>query len=457
MRETLTAFVLTAGVLLCACNTSQEPGNRAAQEVLSRQQLIDLGREAYIYGYPLVDGYNVLRNYALDRSSPEYKGPLNTLTHTRRTARPEDRAVIAPNVDSPYSHAWLDLRKGPVRITMPPFGADRYVSLQLIDLYTFIVGYVSPRTFGRSGGDYLVAGPGWAGDTTGVRHVFHCPTELCLAFFRTQQLNSADLANVHAVQDGMHVQALDTNAAPPIPLLPAIDLRKDPFNDGFWMTMDALLRYCPVLPEDSAARRRFAQLHIGSGPAFALPDTATLAALRVGMQQGMADMGERARKVRSSSELFGTREQLIHDPLTRAVGAMLGIYGNSAEEFLGVGYQADAEGRPFDGAHAYRITFKPGSLPPVDAFWSITVYTQEKLLYANPLERYVINAPMVPALKQDADGSITLYVQHSTPGAQRESNWLPVPAGPFGLTFRTYQPQEAIRTGQWTAPPVIRQ
>jgi hypothetical protein len=457
MRPTLTAFVLGTGVLLTACTTPQTPKTGSAPERLTRQELIDLGREAYIYGYPLVDGYNVLRNYALDSTSPEYKGPLNTLTHTRRTARPEDRAVIAPNVDSPYSHAWLDLRNGPVRIAMPPFGADRYVSLQLIDLYTFIVGYVSPRTFGRSGGDYLVVGPGWAGDTTGVRHVFRCPTQLCLAFFRTQQLTRADLTNVHAVQDGMSVQAMDTTPTPPIPLLPPIDLRKDPFNDRFWPAMDVLLRLCPMLPEDSAARSRFAQLHIGSGPAYALPDTATLAALRQGMQQGMAEMGERARNVRSSSELFGTRAQLIHDPLTRAVGAMLGIYGNSAEEFLGVGYQADAEGRPFDGAHAYRITFKPGTLPPVDAFWSITVYTQEKLLYANPLERYVINSPMLPTLKKDADGSITLYVQHTSPGAKWESNWLPVPEGPFGLTFRTYQPQDPIRTGQWTAPPVIRQ
>jgi hypothetical protein len=189
------------------------------------------------------------------------------------------------------------------------------------------------------------------------------------------------------------------------------------------------------------------------GRRFTPPD-ALRPAIVEGMGQGLEAMGNRARNVRSSAELFGSREFLGNDYLVRAVGAMLGILGNAAEEYLGVGWQADAEGRPFDGARRYRIRFAPGQLPPVDGFWSITAYTQQRLLYANPLRRYVINTPMLPALARDADGGITLHVQHDSPGAGREGNWLPCPATPFVLTLRTYLPQERIRSGRWTAPPV---
>jgi hypothetical protein len=131
---------------------------------------------------------------------------------------------------------------------------------------------------------------------------------------------------------------------------------------------------------------------------------------------------------------------------------MIGIYGNAAEEYLGVGYQADAEGNPFDGQNNYQINFSADGLPPVAAFWSITVYTKEQFVYANSLNRYSINSLMVPHLLKDADGSFTLYVQHQSPGAAREQNWLPIPNEPFMLTLRTYCPSAAIQQGQWVLP-----
>jgi hypothetical protein len=138
------------------------------------------------------------------------------------------------------------------------------------------------------------------------------------------------------------------------------------------------------------------------------------------------------------------------------VGALLGIYGNAAEEYLGVGYQGDAEGKPFDGNHKYQIRFAADALPPVGAFWSITAYNASKFLIDNPINRYVINSPMLPALKKDADGGFTLYLQHESPGSDRESNWLPVSQDTFNLAFRTYQPGQAILDGTWQAPPVTR-
>jgi hypothetical protein len=136
---------------------------------------------------------------------------------------------------------------------------------------------------------------------------------------------------------------------------------------------------------------------------------------------------------------------------------MIGIYGNAAEEFLGVGYHGDNNGESFDGKHRYTITFPKDGLPEVGAFWSITAYTSERFLYANALDRYSLNSGMVPGFAKNANGSITLYIQHDPPGVEKETNWLPVPSGPFLLTFRTYLPGRSIRDGSWQAPPTIRQ
>ena len=130
------------------------------------------------------------------------------------------------------------------------------------------------------------------------------------------------------------------------------------------------------------------------------------------------------------------------------------ILGNAAEEYLGVGYPADADGKPFHGSKRYRIRFGPQELPPVDAFWSLTVYNDQRLLYENSLRRYVINSQMLESLQRDSDGGLTLWVQHTAPQGEAARNWLPTPAGDFGLTFRTYLPRAEIRDGRWRAPAV---
>ena len=168
----------------------------------------------------------------------------------------------------------------------------------------------------------------------------------------------------------------------------------------------------------------------------------------------MLEILERSKRVRSSGENFGSREYFAGDHLARATGAFLGILGNAGEEYLGVGYQADAHGRPFDGARRYTITFAPGGLPPVSAFWSITVYDADKHLYANEIDRYVISSRHIAQMNPDSDGGVTIDLQHEAPAPGRVANWLPCPPGPFGLTFRTYFPAESIRSGAWTPPPV---
>jgi hypothetical protein len=158
----------------------------------------------------------------------------------------------------------------------------------------------------------------------------------------------------------------------------------------------------------------------------------------------------------SSGDLFGTRERLDGRWPLRMAGAVLGIFGNSREEALYPSYRVDADGEPLDGAHRYTLRFAPGALPPVKAFWSLTMYElPASLLYANALERYLINSPMLPGLKLDADGGLTLHVQHESPGPERESNWLPAPPGPFACALRLYLPGPEALDGRWQAPPMV--
>jgi hypothetical protein len=426
--------------------------------------LVDLARDAFIYGYPMVDMYNILYKYAADKSSPEYKAPFNVIAHNRQVASPEDKTVVAPNCDTPYSYAWMDLRAEPIVLTVPCFEKNRYVSLQLNDLYTYIFGYVTPRTNGNEGGDFLIASPDWSGAMPqGIKKIFQSTTQMALAFYRTQLFGPDDIADLWVVQDGFKIQPLSNylgTAAPvsaaPLEFVEPIDVRKEPTSMQFFFILNWMLQYMPALEEDREIRKKLETIGAGPAPAYSLPDKEIQAALAQGMQAGLNTMIERLKTVRSSAELFGSREHFRGDFLRRAVGVMAGVLGNSAEEYMGIGYQSDSEGQPFDGKHAYRIKFRPGDLPPVKAFWSITVYDASSLLYANPLNRYVINSPMIDQLIRDPDGGFMLCIQHESPGTEKEANWLPVPEGKFGLTFRCYQPGQAILNFTYRAPPVAR-
>jgi hypothetical protein len=253
---------------------------------------------------------------------------------------------------------------------------------------------------------------------------------LCLVLCRTQLFGPDDMPRVAQLQDRIQV-APQQAATLPAPIEP-VDVRQPP-TLAFLTVLDWMLTLMPPLAKQTQFR---AELE-------ALPRDDSVVA---GLEAGQADLMKRIQTVRSSAELFGDRQHFGDDDLTRAAGAFLGILGNAAEEYLGIGYTADAEGKPFDGSHNYAITFDRG-LPPVGAFWSVTVYTQEKLLYANELNRYAFTS-------RDVHGHdpLTIHVQHDPP--EDTSTWLPCPDGAFGLTFRTYLPEAPIRDGDWAAPPV---
>jgi hypothetical protein len=209
---------------------------------------------------------------------------------------------------------------------------------------------------------------------------------------------------------------------------------------------------------------RFAKLNIGAGQTF---DAGRLSPeMKKAVQDGMADAWveyEDFKRNRfdtgevTSGDVFGAREYLKYNFLYRMAAAVLGIWGNSKQEAMYPAYAVDSKGQKLDGANRYTLRFAPGQLPPVNAFWSLTMYElPSSLLVANPLNRYLINSPMLPDLKRDADGGLTLYIQHDSPGKDKESNWLPAPSGPFLMFMRLYWPKESAINGTWKQPPLQR-
>lgn len=212
-----------------------------------------------------------------------------------------------------------------------------------------------------------------------------------------------------------------------------------------------MLEFCPVHPSEKELRARFAKIE---DPASLSPESRE--ALQAGMADGQRVIDERRARGESSATLFGTREYLKNDYLARAVGAQVGILANSREEALYLPHQRDAAGRPLDASkNRYVLRFAPGQLPPARAFWSLTMYDWPgQFLVANPLNRYLINSPMLPDLKRDADGGLTLHVQHDSPGKDKEPNWLPSPDGPFYAVLRLYWPNPQALDDTWKQPPL---
>jgi hypothetical protein len=451
------AFVLTLNVTIQAADVT--PAEARA-----------IAKEAYIYGYPMVDSYRILYAYAVDRKNPEFKAPWNQLRNIPRVYTPEDKAVQTPNSDTPYSFIGIDLRAEPMVLTVPPIEKQRYFSIQLIDLYTHNFDYIGSRTTGNDGGSFLIAGPNWKGETPkGIKKVIRSETELLLAAYRTQLFNPGDLENVKKIQDAYKAQPLSAFLGQPASKAPpAIDFPKPLTPDAqktsleFFNLLNFTLQFCPTHPSEKELMERFAKIGVGAGKTF---DASKLSPeMKTAIEGGMADAWTELAALKkkidakevTSGDMFGTREHLKNNYLYRMGGAVLGIYANSKEEAMYPAYTVDSNGELLDGSKGrYSLRFAPGQLPPANGFWSLTMYQlPSSLLFANPLNRYLLNQPMLPQFKMDADGGLTLYVQNESPGKDKEANWLPAPKGPFFMAMRLYWPKEEALSGKWTAPPL---
>jgi hypothetical protein len=442
-----------------------------AQAGVSPAEARAITKEAYIYGFPIVDNYRIQHAYWVDKTNPEYKGPWNQIWNSARLFSPADKAIQTPNSDTLYSFIGADLRAEPLVLTVPAIEKERYFSVQLIDYYTFNFDYIGTRATGNGGGSFLLAGPGWKGATpNGVKKVFRCETELAFPGYRTQLFNPDDIDNVRKVQAGYKVETLSAFLGQRAPkVAPAIDFIKpltpaeEKTSPQFFNILNFVLQFCPTVPSEQALMARFAKIGVGAGKTF---DASKLSPeMKTAVEQGMADAwGAFAglkkdfeeRKL-SSGDVFGSRQSLKNNYLYRMGAAVLGIYGNSKQEALYPAYYLDATKQKLDGANRYSMRFARGQLPPVNAFWSLTMYDEpQSLLVENPINRYLINSPMLPQLKRDADGGLTLIIQNESPGKDKEANWLPAPKGPFSMIMRLYWPKEAAVEGKWERPPLER-
>ncbi|GGD45007.1 DUF1254 domain-containing protein [Pseudoxanthomonas indica] len=442
-----------------------------APAVTASNELTDIAKEAYIYGYPMVDNYRVQYSYFVDSKSPEYKGGWNEIHNTARVFTPDDKTIQTPNSDTPYSALGADLRAEPLVISVPAVEKGRYYSAQFVDMYTYNFAYVGSRATGNDAGNYLLAGPDWKGDTpAGIKQVIRSETQLAFVLFRTQLFDAKDIDKVKKIQAGYKAQPLSSflKTAPPPPA-PKIDFiapltpEQQKTSPEFFRVLNFLLQFTPPVPSETDLMARFAKIGVGAGkpfdPAQLPPET------RKAVDDGIAaawktfndyKLGQIDTGKESSADAFGTRDHLQGNYLRRMAGAVLGIYGNSKDEAIYPAYFVDANGAKLDGAGGgYTLRLAADQLPPVNAFWSVTLYElPSSLLSVNPLNRYLINSSMLPSLKKDADGGVTIYVQHESPGKDKEANWLPAPKGPFFLAMRLYWPKPEALDGSWKAPPL---
>ncbi|MCO6425665.1 DUF1254 domain-containing protein [Sinorhizobium meliloti] len=453
-RDLLRSVAVVALVATAAKSTPANAQDNA--EWPSLLEAKNIAEEGFIYGLPLVMNYAVMQEYAVDRNSGQFKAPFNEIYNMHHVATPDDTAIITPNSDTPYSFVWLDLRAEPMVISVPAVEKDRYYSVQLIDGNTYNFGYIGSRATGTEPGDYLVVGPDWKGETpTGIKQVFRSTTPFTFTAIRTQLFNPDDMPNVEKIQAGYKAQPLSAflkqpapPASPTIEFLPATTAG---IKDNFFQYLDAALQYVPETPRDKAVRAKLARIGIGPGKTFEFKDLPLehKAELLVGMKQGDDKVdkwlanGNKNINGWNVGSFFGDEAFFNGDWPMRAGAAKGGLYGNDAVEAMYPYTRTDATGEPLDGSkHKYTITFSPGQLPPVNAFWSVTMYDgKSQFLVKNPINRYLINSPMLPGMKKDADGSLTLYIQKDNPGADKEANWLPAPDDTIYLVMRLYWPK----------------
>ncbi|WP_375309734.1 DUF1254 domain-containing protein [Bradyrhizobium sp. A5] len=436
-----------------------------------------IAEEGFIYGLPIVMNYAVMYEYSVDRNSGQFKAPFNQINNEARVFTYKDTAVITPNSDTPYSLVWTDLRAEPIVFSVPVVEKTRYYSVMLCDGNTFNYGYVGSRATGSEAGDYMVVGPDWKGATPpGIKKVFQSSTQFSVIIYRTQLFDAADMPNVEKVQAGYRVQPLSVYLKQPAPAaVPAIEFPKanaELVKKNFFEYLDFALQFAPAGAEETQIRAKLARIGVGAGKTFDFKDLPLTHKIEIGL--GMRDGEEKVEKYLASGQkdvngwkigsLFGDRQFFSGDWLKRAAAAKGGIYGNDAVEAVYPLTRTVADGEVLDGSkHSYTLTFAAGQLPPVNAFWSVTMYDgKTQLLIENPINRYLINSPMLPGMKRNADGSLTLYIQNKSPGADKEANWLPAPNGEIYLVMRLYWPRPEAPSvlpageGTWQPPGIKR-
>jgi hypothetical protein len=425
-----------------------------------------LGLQAFIYGFPYVYMAQVRYMWTTQPRNPKFVPymAVGHFWHASQVLTAEYQDSGSPNNDTMFSVAWIDVTDEPVILSHPDIPDDRYYTFEISAMHSDNFGYVGRRTTGNKAGNYAVIGPGWEGQLPeGVTALPPSPTPWVMILGRTLVDGADDVPNVQALQEEYRLTPLSLwGTESEVPerrdVMQPFDQEKDPLAP--WKTLNAALAENPPPAKHEQLMKQFAMIGIGPGLDVNEQDEVTKTNLVRAAAAGKQLLDENFMSGWSTTVVNGWRYPSPHegragdDFLLRAVWQSLaGVVANDPEESVYLLCQADGDGEDLTGANSYEVHFAAGQEPPVDAFWSLTMYSTNYNLVPNPIDRFSLG-DRSKGLKRDSDGELSIYIQHETPGEDNESNWLPAPESQFFVILRMYQPQQEALEATWAALPV---
>ncbi len=443
----------------------------SAAEPISAQDAHSIGVTAYLYFYSLVTmdlTRKQLTNVA--KAGSGINAPMSTFANVPEYPSATMKVVVRPNFDTLYSSAWLDLTKEPMIVSVPDT-QGRYYLLPMLDMWTDVFASPGWRTTGTQAGDYAVVPPGWSGAIPANVVRIDAPTPYVWIIGRTKTDGPADYDAVHRIQAGFKVTPISRFGAAVEPVVgivdPGVDMKTPPKTQvdtmpagKFFAYAAEILKLQPPHITDEPILAQMRRIGIERGKSFDIDklDPAIKTALESVPNDALALMAWKvaslARVVNGWSMNTDTMGVYGNYYLKRAIVTRLGLGANLPEDAIYPINLADDTGKPLDGVNRYVLHFESSAIPPVNAFWSVTLYDAEGYQVPNSLNRFAVSSWM--PFKYDPDGSLDLYFQNDSPGADKEANWLPAPKGPFNLTMRLYAPKSDALTGKWNPPPVMK-
>ena len=443
----------------------------AATGPVTEEEAHAIGVDAYLYFYPILTMDVTRKQLTNEEPKPGgIGGPMNRFANVGAFPTADMRVVVRPNFDTLYSSGWLDLTKEPMVVSAPDTDG-RYYLLPMLDMWTDVFASPGWRTTGTKVGNFLVTPPGWTGTVPDDMTQIQAPTPYVWIIGRTKTDGPADYDAVHKIQAGYKITPLSQwggePTAPEVKIDPSVDMKTPPKiqvdtmpADKYFAYAAELLKLHPPHITDQPIIAQLKRIGFEVGKSFDL-DKADPA-----VKKGLASAAEDAQKLMEwkvptlariangwsmNTDTMGVYGNYY---LKRAIVTQLGLGANLPEDAIYPLNLADDTGKPLDGASNYVLHFDKGQTPPVNAFWSVTLYDAQGFQVANPLNRFAVSSWM--PFKYNSDGSLDLYFQNESPGADKEANWLPAPKGPYNLTMRLYAPKAEALTGKWNPPPVTR-
>lgn len=443
----------------------------AADDKLTEKEAAEIARDAYVYGYPLVT-MEMTRRIMTNVAEPGGNhAPMGQFHHARTYPNASFRDVTAPNADTLYSTAWLDVSKEPYILSLPDEDG-RYFLLPMLDAWTNVFQVPGKRTTGTGAQTYAITGPNWKGELPKGVVEYRSPTAMVWILGRTYCTGTPeDYKLVHAIQDKYSLVPLSAYGKPYTPPRGSVDAKidmKTAVRDqvdsldaiAYFKLMAALMKDNPPSKEDAPMVARLAKIGLAPGKDF---DTTSLdpAAIRALASAPKAALETIKAEFKKAGKNVNGWEILLKagvygtDYADRALVTAVGLGANRPQDAIYPTSIVDADGKPYDGANKYVIHFARGQTPPANGFWSLTMYDANFFFVDNTLNKYTVSPRN--ALKYNEDGSLDLYIQNESPGADKEANWLPAPKGRFMLMLRLYWPNEkepSILNGTWKPPAV---